>query len=58
MWNTENTGWTNLSRDLPCLRCGHASHTYLPCSDTCDCEPGEMPGEERHMLRREMATAA
>lgn len=45
MWDTVTTGRTNLSRDLPCLRCGHGPHTYLPCSDTCDCRPAEMPGQ-------------
>jgi hypothetical protein len=60
MWDTvENTG-TNLSHDLPCFRCEHAAHTYLPCSDTCDCEQAEMPGEPTPRLepRREIATAA
>ena len=30
---------THLSHDRPCLLCGHAMHTYLACSDTCDCRP-------------------
>jgi hypothetical protein len=34
----------HLSHDLPCPRCGHAAHTFLACSDTCDCEPAPMPG--------------
>lgn len=34
----------HLSHDLPCLRCGHAAHTFLACSDTCDCVPALMPG--------------
>ena len=29
----------HLSHDLPCSQCGHAMHTYLPCSDTCGCTP-------------------
>lgn len=37
-----------LSHDLPCFRCGRAIHTYLPCSDSCACEPAEMPGEPPH----------
>ena len=57
MWNTDITGTTNLSRELPCLRCGHAPHTYLPCSDTCDCEPAEMPGEPTLRLQRDTQTA-
>lgn len=32
---------THLSHDLPCLQCGHAMHTYLACSDTCDCRPAQ-----------------
>ena len=60
MWDTLETIGTNLSHDLPCFRCGHAAHTYLPCSDTCDCEPVEMPGEPPLNLRsrQETATAA
>ena len=27
----------HLSHDMPCPRCGHARHTFLPCSDRCDC---------------------
>ena len=39
MWDTVvETGW-QLSRDAPCRECGHAMHTFLPCSDTCDCAP-------------------
>ena len=33
-----------LSHDLPCLRCGHAPHRYLSCSETCDCVPPPAPG--------------
>lgn len=44
MWDTVETNAEHLSRDLPCARCGHALHTYLACSDTCDCEPAVMPG--------------
>ena len=44
MWDTVQTSETHLSHDLPCLRCGHASHTFLACSDTCDCEPALVPG--------------
>lgn len=43
MWNTvENNRWL-LSHDPPCVRCGHAWHTYLPCSDDCDCDPDVGP---------------
>ncbi len=44
MWDTTQTTSTHLSHDLPCLRCGHAAHTFLACSDTCDCAPPVMPG--------------
>ena len=37
MWDTVQTYPVHLSHDLPCPICGHAVHTYLPCSDTCDC---------------------
>jgi len=39
MWDTVDTSTTSLSHDLPCADCGHATHTYLACSDTCDCVP-------------------
>jgi hypothetical protein len=44
MWNTVQTDSTHLSHDLPCFVCGHAVHTYLACSDSCDCPPTVMPG--------------
>lgn len=45
MWDTVQTNVTPLSHDLPCLTCGHATHTYLACSDTCACPPAAMPGD-------------
>lgn len=39
MWDTPQTNLIHLSHDLPCSLCGHAAHTYLPCSDTCGCRP-------------------
>lgn len=36
---------TVLSHDVPCMQCGHAFHTYLACSDACDCSPQAMPGQ-------------
>lgn len=39
MWDTVQTDARPISHDLPCGRCGHAAHTYLACSETCDCEP-------------------
>jgi hypothetical protein len=44
MWDTVQTNQLHLSHDLPCPRCGHAVHTYLPCSDACDCAATVMPG--------------
>jgi hypothetical protein len=44
MWDTVQTSQEYLSHDLPCLRCGHAAHTYLACSDTCACVPAPPPG--------------
>ena len=39
MWDTVLDQGSHLSHDAPCVRCGHAMHTFLPCSDTCDCRP-------------------
>lgn len=45
MWDIPETiRHPHLSHDLPCPRCGHASHTYLPCSETCGCVPPQAPG--------------
>lgn len=46
MWDTVITNDVHLSHDLPCTRCGHAAHTYLACSDSCDCAPTVMPGSQ------------
>jgi hypothetical protein len=43
-WDTVQTNEVHLSHDLPCPRCGHAVHTYLPCSDTCGCARTALPG--------------
>jgi hypothetical protein len=40
MWDTVETSPVHLSHDLPCAGCGHGPHSYLPCSDTCDCAHG------------------
>jgi hypothetical protein len=37
MWDTVVESSTHLSHDLPCPRCGHGGHHYLPC-DHCACE--------------------
>lgn len=44
MWDTPETSQIHLSHDLPCARCGHALHTFLACSDSCDCPPQAAPG--------------
>lgn len=43
-WDTVPSNKLHLSHDLPCPRCGHAVHTFLPCSDTCDCVRTVLPG--------------
>jgi hypothetical protein len=49
MWDTvegysDHFAASHLSHDMPCQRCGHATHTYLKCDDNCDCAPVTMPG--------------
>lgn len=39
MFDTFADGGSHLSHDRPCPHCGHALHTYLACSDSCDCQP-------------------
>lgn len=43
MWIAEQTSRTHLSHDRPCPYCGHALHTFLPCSETCRCVPTSGP---------------
>jgi hypothetical protein len=50
MWDTVQTSEQHLSHDLPCPRCGHAVHTFLACSDSCDCAPTAMPGADAPAL--------
>ena len=50
MWETVQDNPDHLSHDMPCHRCGHAMHTYLACSDACDCEPASMPGAAERRL--------
>lgn len=48
MWDTvDDDSGTHLSHDRPCDGCGHGPHTYLPCSDACECEHGR-----QHALSR------
>lgn len=44
MWETVPEDARHLSHDMPCHTCGHAMHTFLACSDRCDCQPALMPG--------------
>ena len=43
MWDVVEERHTLLSHDRPCPSCGHALHTYLPCSDLCACRPADGP---------------
>jgi len=47
MWDVPEEGQTHLSHDRPCLLCGHAAHTFLPCGDTCFCSPQRPPVSDR-----------
>jgi hypothetical protein len=45
MWDTvAEERSVHLSHEMPCTSCGHAPHTFLPCSDTCECDPPLIPG--------------
>lgn len=45
MWDlAEETSRDVLSHDPLCVECGHALHTFLPCSDRCQCQPQDAPG--------------
>ena len=46
MWDTVSdlAQASHLSHVLPCTGCGHAAHSYLPCSDSCDCAHGRVHG--------------
>ena len=50
MWDTVQTNPMHLSHDRPCPGGGHAAHTFLACSDTCDCARTVMPGADRPTL--------
>lgn len=45
MWDTVVESSTHLSHDLPCPRCGHGGHHYLPC-DECTCAGDAALGRE------------
>lgn len=42
MWDTVTDNSEHLSHDRPCIGCGHGQHTYLPCSDACQCVHGRV----------------
>jgi hypothetical protein len=45
MWdNTERSATGRLSHDLPCAACGHPTHRFLACSESCACVPPPLPG--------------
>jgi hypothetical protein len=50
MWDTVVESSTHLSHEMPCPRCGHEVHRYLPCSDLCSCAGTRMPGEVREAI--------
>ena len=46
MWDTvTDERKAHLSHEMPCTACGHAPHSFLPCSDSCECVPPSVPGE-------------
>ncbi len=47
MYDTVHSVSSHLSHDMPCASCGHATHTFLACSDTCDCAPVHPPNAQR-----------
>lgn len=44
MWDSVIEHTFQLSHDRPCLACGHAEHTYLPCDSVCGCPRSPVPG--------------
>jgi hypothetical protein len=44
MWDTVESTSTHLSHDLPCFGCGHATHSFLACSESCGCVGVALPG--------------
>lgn len=37
MWENGAGAAQPLSHEMPCVLCGHGPHSFLPCSDSCDC---------------------
>jgi len=58
MWDTatdhDSQAGVRLSHDPPCLSCGHAMHTFLPCADDCSCRAANWlahpPGHAAHSV--------
>jgi hypothetical protein len=46
MWDTVVETTTHLSHEMPCPRCGHEAHVFLPCSDRCDCRGRQLPSDD------------
>jgi hypothetical protein len=44
MFDVVDESGDHLSHDMACPNCTHGIHTYLACSDECDCPPVRMPG--------------
>jgi hypothetical protein len=38
MWDTVVETAAPLSHEMPCPWCGHSTHSFLPCSDSCACD--------------------
>jgi hypothetical protein len=45
MWDTVVEISTHVTHDLPCPRCGHTGHRFLPC-DQCSCAGASGPSYE------------
>ena len=37
MWDTVAETTSHLSHEMPCPWCRHPPHSFLPCSDRCQC---------------------
>ena len=50
MWDTVDESVTHLSHEMPCPRCGHEVHRFLPCSEACECAGTRMSYDVREPL--------
>jgi len=46
MWEIPSSRSAELSRHLPCVRCGHAVHVFHSCGNGCGCTPVLPVGEQ------------